>query len=264
VRALVAFVRLLGAAAVVAAALWSAPVAPPKVVRPFLIFYGSYPGRGGRAFAARVARQFSGYAMVVFGDALGEPALARLVHADMPGVPFYGYVDTGKVTMAQVDAGLAGLHRLGFEGVLLDDVGDGLSSRTAPLQAIVDRAHRDGLAVLLNAWDPASVVPLRLEPGRDAILCENWVYADGAWHVPRVDAVWRNLHTLEARGVRVYMIVTGRSAPVVPASVVQPVRQTVWRDYGQYVSVSGPNYSSTTNAVFPARSLDRILAGISY
>lgn len=254
----------VGLAAVALGAL-TFPVRPvPRVVHPFLVYYGGFSRAVGASAARRVANRLRGYPVVVFGWALRRPGLARRLRADLPGTRLYGYVDTGRVRMADVVQGLAGLRRLGFAGVLLDDVGSGLSARRGALQAIVDRAYRDRLRVLLNAWDPAPVAALRLRPRQTAILCENWVFSDGRWHAPRTAAAYATLYDLERRGVAVFMIVTSAHAPVRPQAVAAGVRATVYRELGSYLSVSGPYYSAQSDAVFPARRLRTLLRAIAF
>lgn len=251
--------------AAVALGILTFPLRPvPRPVQPFLVYYGGFASGGGAAQARRVAQRLRGYPVVVFGWALRRPGLARRLRVDLPATRLYGYVDTGRVRMADVVRELAGLRRLGFAGVLLDDVGSGLSARRAALQAIVDRAYRDRLRVLLNAWDPAPVAALRLRPGRTAVLCENWVFSDGRWHAPRSAATYATLYALERRGVAVFMIVTSGSAPVRPAAVAAGVRATVYRELGSYLSVSGPLYSAQSDAVFPARRLRDLLDAIAF
>lgn len=237
---------------------------PIKTVRPFLIFYGGYPDTGTRALARHVADLFRGYPLVVFGDAWTFPDFAKKVQGYLPKTSFYGYADTGHVTFSHVAARLALLESMHFQGVLLDDVGTGLSASSKALQAAVDQAHKDHLGVMLNAWDPADVLPLHLVAGKDGILLENWVFSDGTWHSPRGKSVYAVLRTLERRGLLVFMGVTAKSAPVSPASMTLPVQKTVYWEFGGSIGVSGPYYSADSNSVFPAGALKSILAGLSY
>lgn len=235
------------------------PASPPRLPQPFLIFYGGFPDRGSNALAAKVAASFAGYPIVVFGDAWRFPDFATKVMARLPHTTFYGYDDVGHVTFATAAATLATLKANGMHGVLLDDVGTGLSSRTPALQRVVDRAHSLGLAVLLNAWNPQDVLPLQLRKG-DGILCENWVFSDGSWHTFRGASVYGPLRTLQARGVLVFMIATAARAPVRPTAIAPGVIATLLTEAGNYVSASGPNYSADSNTVFQASALRRIIA----
>ncbi len=232
--------------------------------QPLLIYYGGGGSGSVGTQAARLAAEFQGYPVVVFGIAVQSPALAAAVRKVAQHRRLYGYVDVGHVTMREVRRHLGDLARLRFQGVLLDDVGTALSAAPSRLQRIVDQAHRDGLFVLLNAWDPRELLSLRLRAGKDALLCENWVYADGAWHSPRTPAIYQALRLLQSRGVRVVMGVTGGQGPVAPAAIASGVRRTVYREVGNYVAVSGPNYSAQTDAVFPARALRRLLSSTSF
>ncbi len=257
---LVALSALAAAVVVVA----SPAHAPRKVVRPFLVYYGGLPANGGPALARRVAARFRGYPVVVFGWALRRARLALLVRRLLPRTRLYGYVDVGHVRAARVLAELRALGRLGFAGALLDDVGTGLSTRPGALQAVVDAAYRDRLDVLLNAWNPAPVLGLHLRPARSAILCENWVFSDGGWHAPRPRAAWADLRRLERAGVSVFMIVTAAHAPVAPAAVRRGVRLTAYLEFGQYLALSGPNYSADSDAVFPPGRLRAMLRALAF
>jgi hypothetical protein len=241
------------------------PIAtPPPRVRPFLLYYGYVPPGGGGRAASALAARFHGYPLVVFGWALRRARLARRLRADLPRTRLYGYVDTGHVNARAVREELRALGHLGYAGALLDDVGIGLSASPTALQAIVDEAYADHLSVLLNAWSPQVVAALRLRPSATALLCENWVFSRGAWHVSRPAAVYRSLYALERRGVAVFMIVTAASAPVAPRTVSAGIRQTVYEERGQFLALSGPYYSAQSGAIVPAAALRRLLDAIAY
>lgn len=257
--------RLFGTpllAALFTAAVMALPASQPAppLPKPFLIYYGGFPNDGSNTLAASVARRFEGYPIVVFGDAWAFPHFASKVMHRLPHTTFYGYTDVGHVTYAETLASLRGWHALGMEGVLLDDVGTGLSTSTRRLQRVVDAAHAMGLAVLLNAWDPKDVLPLSLTAGRDGLLCENWVYSDGTWHGYRGPSAYGPLVTLERRGVRVFMIATAAHSPVRADAIAPGVIATILTEAGSYISVSGPNYSADSNTVFPAGGLRAIIA----
>lgn len=248
------------ASACVLGAVWAPGRTAVKVVRPFLIYYGYLPSQGGRTAARRTADLFAGYPIVVFGQGWRSPAIARQVVKDAPHTTFYGYANVGYVTVRHVLGRFRILSSIGFRGVLLDEVGTGLSAHTKQLQLLVDAAHRAGLAVLLNAWDPESVLPLQLMAGVDGILCENWVYSDGTWHQPRSPEEYADLRRIAARHVRVFMGVTASRAPVSARAAAEPVLRTVLSVYGDFVGVSGPYYSASSGAVFPAGAIRRILS----
>lgn len=259
----VAHAVLVAAIAAAGCCAWPTHFAQSRV-QPLLIYYGSASGSSALTEAAKLARSFRGYPIVIFGVAWRRPVLAEALRADSPHTRFYGYANVGQVSMGHVLRRLKVLASMHFDGVLLDEVGTSLSASTKRLQRIVDAAHRDRLAVLLNAWDPHPVLALHLIPAKDAVLCENWVYADGSWHLPRTASDYSALRTLQARGVRVVMGVTAGGAPVAPSAIAQAVDRTVYTEVGNDVAVSGPYYSATTNAVFPARSLRRLISAISY
>lgn len=250
------------ASACAVSAVWAPQGTAVKVVRPFLIYYGYLPSQGGRATARRTADLFAGYPIVVFGQGWRSPGIARQVVEDAPHTTFYGYANVGNVSVRHVLGRFRILSSIGFRGVLLDEVGTGLSAHTKQLQALVDAAHRAGLAVLLNAWDPENVLPLHLTPGVDGILCENWVYSDGTWHLPRSSEEYADLRRIAARHVQVFMGVTASRAPVSLKAAASPVLRTVLSVYGDFVGVSGPYYSASSGAVFPAADIRRILSGL--
>lgn len=226
-------------------------------VKPFLIYYGGFPSG---ATVQTVQAAFSGYPVVIFGTSWETPNLASAIVPAMPNTLFYGYADTGTAaTWASVTSTLAQLESYGFQGVLLDDVGSGLSSNPANLQTIVDDAHADHLRVMLNAWDPSDVLALHLIPGYDSELCENWVYSDGNSHTPRRTDVYGQLAQIRQEGLPVFMIVTMGNANFTASDILQPVAKTMAMEGGQYISVSGQYYSAQTDAIFPATSLESVI-----
>ncbi len=241
-----------------------APTGARKAVRPFLVYYGGIPRPGTQAQAAALARRMRGYPVVVLGLVPSAPAFAERVRRLLPHTVIYGYADMGHVTFAHVAARLRLLRRVGLDGVLLDEVGTGLSSRPAALRRIVLLAQRDGLRVMLNAWDPRDTLNLPLRPGRDAVLCENWVYSGGAWAEPRTAAVYAALRTLERRGVLVFMIVTTSGVPSRTAPPLSGISATARAVFGNYLALSDPVYSADNDAIFPGQKLGRELSRLSF
>ncbi len=257
---------LVGCSALALAAALLLPAGPlraAKVVRPFLVYYGAAPARGSKAQARALARCMQDYPVVVLGLATRAPAFAERLRRLMPHTAIYGYADAGHVSLRHVERRLSLLHRLGVQGVLLDDIGMGLSAHAGALRQVVRLAQREGLRVMLNAWDPRDVLDLPLRPGRDAVLCENWVYSGGAWAVPRTPAIYLALRRLEARGVLVFMIVTARGTPSPAAPPAAGVLATARTVFGDYLSLSDPIYSARTQSVFPAGELTRLLRRLS-
>ncbi len=250
----------------IAAAILMPPRAtgPSKTVRPFLLYYGGVPDPPTSAQAVRLARRMRGYPVVVLGLASHLPAFARQVRRLLPHTLFYGYADTGHVSFAHVAGRLALLHRIGLQGVLLDDVGTGLSAHAAALRRIVLLAHREGLRVILNAWDPRDVLHLPLLAGRDAVLCENWVYSGGRWAQPRAADVYAALRTLQRRGILVFMIVTTKGVPSGAAPARAAISATARAEFGDYLSLSDPVYSADSDAIFPAGNLRRELTHLAF
>ena len=253
---------LIGLLALAVLAAFLVPPLPTgalKVVRPFLIYYGGTPGPGSEAQAMALARRMRGYRVVVLGLATHAPAFTERLLRLLPHTVFYGYADAGHVSFQHVAGRLRLLRRLGVQGVLLDDIGTGLSADALSLRTVVRLAQREGLRVMLNAWDPRDVLGLPLRPGRDAVLCENWVYSEGAWAEPRSAAVYAALRSLEARGVLVSMIVTSNATPSPKAPPAAGISATARAVFGDYLSLSDPIYSADSDAIFPAAALRRLL-----
>lgn len=237
----------------------SAAVQTPTGVQPFLIFYGGYPNNGSSQLAAQVAHSFAGYPIVVFGDAWTFPEFAAKVQADLPDTQFFGYAFCLDRTWQHIQARLQLLHQMHFQGVLLDGIGSGYSSTTAHIQKIVDYAHRMGLRVLIDTWFPDVLNGVQLTSGSDGYLCENWVYSDGQWRIPRGQDIYSQLAALKQRGILIYMIVTMNGANFTPQQAASPVAKTIAAIGGQYISVSGEYYSAQSNAVFPEASLEPLI-----
>ncbi len=251
-------------AVLLAAAILLPPAATGshKTVRPFLVYYGG-PGPESPARPQTLARRLQGYPVVVLGLASAYPAFAAKVVRLMPHTTFYGYADTGHVTFAHVARRLELLHRVGMQGVLLDEIGTGLSASRADLRRIVLLAQRDGLRVMLNAWDPSDVLSLPLRPRTDGVLCENWVYSGGAW-VQRDAAVYAALRRLERRHVLVFMIATTKGVPSPAAPPAAGISATARAVFGNYLSLSDPVYSADNDAIFPASTLRRQLRRLAF
>jgi len=255
---------LLGLLAFAATLAPPAAVGPGKVVRPFLVYYGGVPDPANQQAARALARRMAGYPVVVLGLAAHDPAFARRVRRLAPRTAFYGYDDTGHVTFAKVFGLLRLFRSLHFQGALLDDIGTGLSTRPGALARIVRTAHRDGLRVLLNAWNPQDVLNLPLWPGRDAILCENWVYSSGRLAQPRAPATYAALRSLERRGILVFMIATTGGTPSPAHLPVLGLGATARTVFGDYLALSDPVYSADNDAILPAAALRRLLRSLSF
>ena len=248
----------------VALILPAAPTGGRKAIRPFLVYYGGVPQPADMAAARSLARRMRGYPLVVLGLAAHAPAFAAMVRRLMPGTLLYGYADTGHVTLRHVAGRLALFQRLGFQGVLLDDIGTGLSAQPGVLRRVVLMAHRRHLRVLLNAWNPVDLLTLPLQAESDGVLCENWVYSDGHWAVPRDAGAYRALRELQARRLLVFMIVTLAHVPSPARPPAKGVGATARAVFGDYLSLSDALYSADSRAIFPATELRRLLRRLSF
>ena len=235
-----------------------------KTVRPFLVYYGGAPTPGSTLQAQALARRMQGYPVVVLGFAAHAPSFAALMRRLLPTARIYGYADTGHVSFAHVAGRLALFRRLGFQGVLLDDIGTGLSSNRQNLRRILTLAYRAGLSVMLNAWDPSDALGLPLRPQHDGILCENWVHSEGAFRPQRPWAINATLRRLQAQGALVYMIATAKAAPSPAHLPGAGIAVTARYVFGDYLSLSDPLYSADSDTILPARSLWRNLRQLSF
>ncbi|MHB1956663.1 MAG: hypothetical protein ACYCOU_23270, partial [Sulfobacillus sp.] len=67
------------------------------------------------------------------------------------------------------------------------------------------------------------------------------------------------LALLKKRGIPIWMTATGAKAPVSESEIKPWILSTLARVGGAAMAVSGPNYSSTSNAVVPAPWIARIV-----
>lgn len=230
-----------------------------RAAAPLLIFYGWIPGT--KAAFTRMAARMAGYPVVVLGSGDEWPSpgsdrseAMRMIRTDR-STRYYGYVDLG-VTGGQPDhpigdiaRALRAWRRMGAKGVLLDCAGPDYGVSRSRLRAAVSLGHQDGLRLLVNAWDPQAVIGAGLRRS-DAWLAENWVMADGRV-VPRDAADWGALPRVRALGVQIWMTATD-AAPPSRRWVDTWVPRTVAAVGGSAVAVSGPDYSSQSNAIAPA------------
>ncbi len=240
---------------------------PARPVAPFLIYYGWIPGGAAQR---TLAKQFAGYPVVVLGS--GEEwsgrgtdhAQAVHVIAAERGTSFYGYVNLGRTngqpahSLDYIGRALRAWRAMGARGVLLDCAGPDYGVSRGRLRAAVRIAHRSGLRVLVNAWDPSAVIGVGLT-SHDAWLAENWVTGDGKV-VAKQAADWPALRRLAAHGIAVWMTATDDRPPG-SAWVDAWAPHTALTVGGNAIAVSGAQYSSRSNAVVPADWVTQALQG---
>ncbi len=209
-----------------------------------------------------------GYPVIVLGSGVelpahGESSACRRLLRDLPRVDWYGYVNIG-VTGGQPDhapafirAELKAWRRLGAKGVLLDCAGPSYGVAPPRLRWSVAAAHALSLHVLLNAFTPGVALRAGLTKG-DAWLAENWAVSGGR-SVPPTQETVPALALLKKRGIPIWMTATGAKAPVSESEIKPWILSTLARVGGAAMAVSGPNYSSTSNAVVPAPWIARIV-----
>ena len=237
------------------------PTKPPsRVVTPFLIYYGWVPS-AVPAFDHFVS-QLTGYPIIVLGSgdewaSSGDQApVTHLIRA-LPRVSFYGYVNLGMNhgqpdhPFPRIEAELKAWRAMGVRGVLLDCAGPDYGVTSSRLRSSVAVAHREGLRVLVNAFEPRAVLLTGLKHG-DAWLAENWVVADGQPDATTQGFDWAGLAVLKKRHIGIWMTATDATPPT--AAWVQTwVARTEARVGGSATVVAGPNYSSQSNAIVPAQ-----------
>jgi hypothetical protein len=200
------------ACVVSAAVAGGAAAATPKRLA---IFYGipSLVNDAG-GDAARAAAVFADYDLVVFGDGLEfddvvrgrKPAgagaveyrrtreiMARLA-ASARATAVFGYVDLGRSQQLAIDDIAARVGRwktMGAAGIFYDEAGSDFGVNRERQNAALEAAHRAGLRVVLNAFDPDDVFApreargnTRLGPG-DAYLLESFAVRNGVAEDPR-------------------------------------------------------------------------------
>jgi len=227
-------------------------------VKPFLIYYGWIPTSLvlRREFAERIA----GYPLVVLGSGLewsrnpDHGAARSLIHG-VRGTRFVGYVDIGMThgqprhSLASVRTALTDWRAMGVQGILLDCAGPDYGVSSNRLRAVVAWAHRQHLTVLVNAFNPQAVLDVGLHSG-DGWLAENWVISAGVPDAATEGFSWTALPLVRKRGIVIWMTATDNRAPG-EKWVRQWVPKTVNRIHGSWIAVSGPQYSSTSNAIVP-------------
>lgn len=236
------------------------------VIHPFLIYYGWIPILP--QYFVRLKNRMSGYSTIVLGSgdewsSSGDLAPTRRLIAEMPHTRFYGYVDIG-VTGHQPDhslhygaQALAAWHNLGAQGVLLDCAGPDYGVSPQRLRTLVAFAHHDHLHVLVNSWNPRAALHASLEPG-DGWLAENWVIAAGRpVNASLAGEQGAALPILRQHHIAIWMTATDRTVPSA-TWVAHWAHRTAERVHGSYLAVSGPQYSSRSNHIIPARWLRKL------
>ena len=233
------------------------PISMPP--QPFLIYYGWF-AQNSRVLAQQ-ARAMGHYSVVVIGSGLEHPvnpdfpAVRTVIHEDS-ATAFYGYLSIGQTaglpnySRAAIAQRVKEWAALGVKGILLDDAGPDFGVSPNRLQSVISLVHAWHLHVIVNAWDPAAVIHVGLAPG-DGYLAENWAIAAGKVSAPPVEA--RALAEIKQQHIAVYMTATNAQAPTTPQAVLHDARATLSLVKGNYLAVAGPHYSSTSNAIVPAR-----------
>jgi hypothetical protein len=180
------------------------------------IYYG-YPSlvNGTRGNLAQAVAHFSNYDLVVLGDGLefdtaaGGHAgraeheftveLIRQLRVAHPQAAVFGYVDLGRtqqLSSAEIVDRIGRWATMGAAGVFLDEAGYDFGVTRERQNLAVSSAHRQGLRVCMNAFQPLdvfgeAVVPLNgagggnptgispLISARDAVLLEAFAVKNG-------------------------------------------------------------------------------------
>ena len=153
-----------------------------------LVYYG-WPSclNGGGHPVADLDR----YRYVVLGAGLEDPThpdhepTRRIIGKTVAKV--FGYIDLGvsssNLPLRQVRRSARRWRRMGAVGVLLDDFGYDYGVTRRRQNRAVRSAHRLGLPVIANCWDPEDAMLGPLGPN-DFLLMESWPYVDG-WEDPK-------------------------------------------------------------------------------
>ena len=161
---------------------------PPKP-QPIAIYYG-YPSlvNGAKGDLDKAARAFDAYSILVIGDRLefpDHPDHSNVVHLlpKLHNSKVFGYVcigSTQKLSMEEVRRRVFGWKQTGVQGVFLDEAGRDYGVSHDRREEIIDIAHREGLSVFVNAFQPADVFDqgTRLTKG-DYYLLESFIVRNG-------------------------------------------------------------------------------------
>lgn len=133
---------------------------------PVAIYYG-WPSlvNGAKGNLDRAAEAFGAYRILVFGDGIEMAShpdhhnVALLIPKLTRGMVF-GYICIGvtqKLSIDELQNRALAWKGLGARGIFLDEAGNDFGVSHARREAIIEFAHRVGLAVFVNAFQPADV-----------------------------------------------------------------------------------------------------------
>ncbi len=229
-------------------------------VQPFLIYYGGVDNNASLSELQPVISEFKDYPIVIFGSAIHFPSAAAKIRSALTKTLLYGYADTNNVTWNHVKSRLDTLSAMKFNGVLFDGVGAGWSADPNNIKQAVRYAHSQNLRVIINDWNPETAMNVGLAPGKDGYSAENWVFSDGQWQNPPLPtSSYDGLHELESQGIKIFMIVTMHGSNFTGRQILDPIKETIKQESGNYISVSGEYYSAQSNAIFPANELRQVI-----
>jgi hypothetical protein len=162
---------------------------PKHKVQPIAIYYG-YPSlvNGAKGDLDKAARTFDAYSILVIGDRLelpDHPDHSNVVHLlpKLHNTKVFGYVcigSTQNLSMEDVRRRVFGWKQTGVHGVFLDEAGRDYGVSHDRREEIIDIAHREGLSVFVNAFQPADVFDqgTHLTKG-DYYLLESFIVRNG-------------------------------------------------------------------------------------
>ena len=172
------------------------------------IYYG-IPSliNGSNGNIERAARDFARFDVVVFGDGLqfeqaqpGRPSAGPIEHqrtslivrrlaALHPSLSVFGYVPLGAgvhLSPAEINDSVGRWSAMGVRGIFFDEAGFDFNVTRERQNDAIDAAHREGLRVFMNAFNPDDLEGSHLEGG-DLMLLESFVVRNDVLEEP---AAW--------------------------------------------------------------------------
>lgn len=140
--------------------------AQQRELPPVAIYYG-YPSlvNGAKGDLDKAAHVFNVYRILVIGDGLelnNHPEHNNVVRLlpKLRNPKVFGYIcigSTQKLPVAEVHRRIIAWKATGAQGVFLDEAGNDYGVSHERREQIIDIAHAEGLAVFVNAFQPADV-----------------------------------------------------------------------------------------------------------
>ncbi len=136
------------------------------------IYYGWPSGAGGARSVEEAAARLGSFEVLVLGGGLerpqhGDHERTRAILTRLEGVEVFGYIPLGQATGLDekaIAASILAWKAMGVRGIFFDEAGYDFGNTRARQRAAFAAAHREGLKVFANAFQPDDL----FADGRDA------------------------------------------------------------------------------------------------